>query len=312
MDLFTYPKEKIFRYNHFGRYLRTKYGYTVHKVNIDAGFTCPNRDKETATGGCIYCDNRAFNKHSYHEIEKSVRQQLSEGIAQKKRIYKIDKVIAYFQAYTNTYENSEYLKKQYDLIREFPEIMGLSIGTRPDCIDNEKLDLIESYADDYIVWVEYGLQSANDKTLQTINRGHNFQQFLDAIEITKNRKISLCVHLIIGLPGESYDDMMRTADLLSGLPIDGIKLHNMCVVKDTRLHEMYMDGSFKPMGFDEYIQTSVDFLERIPYEITVQRLTADSPPDIFVSPEWANDRFSIVNAIENEFIRRDSFQGIKC
>jgi radical SAM protein (TIGR01212 family) len=204
------------------------------------------------------------------------------------------------------------LKKQYDLIREFPEIMGLSIGTRPDCIDNEKLDLIESYADDYIVWVEYGLQSANDKTLQTINRGHNFQQFLDAIEITKNRKISLCVHLIIGLPGESYDDMMRTADLLSGLPIDGIKLHNMCVVKDTRLHEMYMDGSFKPMGFDEYIQTSVDFLERIPYEITVQRLTADSPPDIFVSPEWANDRFSIVNAIENEFIRRDSFQGIKC
>jgi uncharacterized protein len=312
MDLFTYPKEKIFRYNHFGRYLRTKYGYTVHKVNIDAGFTCPNRDKETATGGCIYCDNRAFNKHAYPEIEKSVRQQLAEGIAQKKRIYKIDKVIAYFQAYTNTYENSEFLKKQYDLIREFPEIMGLSIGTRPDCIDNEKLDLIESYADDYIVWVEYGLQSANDKTLETINRGHNFQQFLDAIEITKNRKISLCVHLIIGLPGESYDDMMRTADLLSGLPIDGIKLHNMCVVKDTRLHEMYIDGSFKPMGFDEYIQTSVDFLERIPYEITVQRLTADSPPDIFVSPEWANDRFSIVNAIENEFIRRDSFQGIKC
>jgi uncharacterized protein len=312
MDLFTYPKEKIFRYNHFGRYLRTKYGYTVHKVNIDAGFTCPNRDKETATGGCIYCDNRAFNKHAYHDVEKSIRQQLQEGIAQKRRIYKIKKVIAYFQAYTNTYENSDYLKKQYDLIREFPEIMGLSIGTRPDCIDNEKLDLIESYSDDYAVWVEYGLQSANDKTLEAINRGHDFQQFLDAIELTKNRNLSICVHLIIGLPGETHEDMMRTANLLAGLPINGIKLHNMCVVKGTRLDEMYQQGFFKPMEFDEYIQTSVDFLERIPYEITVQRLTADSPPDIFVSPEWANDRFKIVNAIENEFIRRDSFQGIKC
>lgn len=308
-EIFLY-ENKIYRYNHFGRYLKTKYGYKIHKVNIDAGFTCPNRDEVTLEGGCIYCDNRAFNKHAYRDIQKNIRQQLAEGIAQKKRIYGIDKIIAYFQAYTNTFEKTEYLKGQYDIIREFPEIIGLAIGTRPDCIDDEKLDMIESFAKDYQVWVEYGLQSANDPTLEKINRGHTFQQFIDAIKITKARAISICVHLILGLPFENHSDMMRTADLISRLPISGIKLHNMCVVKGTELEKLYDSGEYKTLTFDEYVQTAVDFLEKIPYEITVQRLTADSPNDIFVSPDWAKDRWKVIDEINAEFKRRDSFQGI--
>jgi len=309
-EIFLY-ENKIYRYNHFGRYLKTKYGYPVHKVNIDAGFTCPNRDKVTGEGGCIFCNNRAFNKHAYRDIQKTIRQQLAEGIAQKKRIYGVDKIIAYFQAYTNTFDSVEYLKSQYEVIREFPEIVGLSIGTRPDCIDSEKLDLIESYAKDYLVWVEYGLQSANDSTLDKINRGHNFQQFLDAISITRSRAIFICVHLILGLPFENHADMMRTAERLAGLPIAGIKLHNMCVVKGTELEKLFNEGKYTPPTFDEYVHAAVDFLERIPYEITVQRLTADSPPDIFVAPEWAKDRWKVVNEIDAELRRRDSFQGIK-
>ena len=308
-DELLFDENKIYRYNHFGRYLKAKYGSRIHKVNINAGFTCPN--KENNKGGCIFCDNRAFNRYAYPELKASIHQQLAEGILRKKRIYKVDKVIAYYQAYTNTYDEVENLKLRYDIIRDFPEVFGLAIGTRPDCIDSEKLDLIESYAQDYQVWIEYGLQSACDETLEIINRGHNFQQFLDAVKITEGRDIFICVHLVLGLPGEDHATMMRTADLISGLPISGIKLHNIAVVKETELEKLYNEGTFIPPSFHEYIQTAVDFLERIPYEITVQRLTADAPSDLFVAPDWAKDRWSIINAISDEFARRGSFQGIR-
>ncbi|MEW5736445.1 MAG: TIGR01212 family radical SAM protein [Thermodesulfobacteriota bacterium] len=304
-------ENKIYRYNHFGRHLAARYGSKIHKVNINAGFTCPHRDEKTNTGGCIFCDNRAFNKYAYPEITRSVRQQLAEGIARKKNIYGIEKIIAYFQAYSNTNDSLERLRGRYDIIRDFPEIVGLSIGTRPDCIDPQKLDLIETYTKNYQVWIEYGLQSASDAVLAKINRGHTLRQFLDAIEMTAGRPVSICVHLILGLPGETRDSMMQTADLLATLPIQGIKLHNICVVKGTELERLYRRGEFAPLSFDEYVQAAVDFLERIPYEITVQRLTADSPADIFVAPDWARDRWKIMNAINDEFIRRDSFQGIR-
>jgi uncharacterized protein len=304
--------EKIFTYNHFGRYLRVKHGFTIQKISLDAGFTCPNRDGAVAKGGCIFCDNRIFNINVRREIKYTLRKQLSEGISHLKNDFGINKFFAYFQAYTNTYADIDYLKEQYDLIREFPEIVGLSIGTRPDCIDSEKLDLIESYSKDYIVWIEYGLQSAKNETLIKINRGHTVEQFSEAIKLTENRKISICVHLVLGLPGENHSDMMNTADFLAKLPISGIKLHNICVVKNTALEKMYYDNTFKLITFDEYVKTAVDFLERIPYQITIQRLTADSPPDIFIAPEWAYDRWKIIEAIDLEFRRRNSLQGIRC
>jgi uncharacterized protein len=310
--LFDSYSDKIFKYNHFGRYLRTKYKLTIQKITIDAGFTCPNRDGSITTGGCIYCDNRTFNLNVRRQDKLSVREQIAEGIEFVKKNFGVDKFIAYFQAFTNTYSDVTHLKKQYDIIREFPEIIGLSIGTRPDCIDSEKLDLIESYSDDYMVWVEYGLQTANDDTLKRINRGHTRRQFLDAVKLTENRKVSICVHLILGLPGESHETMMETADVIAKLPISGIKLHNLCVIQGTQLEIMYNEGKYKPLEFNEYIQTAVDFLERIPYEITVQRLTADAPLDILIAPDWATNRWNIIDGIDKEFIKRNSLQGIKC
>ena len=314
LDLTEYYKEQIYRYNHFGRYLRSKYGYSMHKITIDAGFSCPNKFHDEfgklVSKSCIYCNNKAFNLNVRRKIKKPVDQQIEEGIAHIQKRFELDKIIAYFQAYTNTYDSIDVLKRRYDIIRNYREIVSLAIGTRPDCIDTEKLDLIESYSDDYIVWVEYGLQSANDDTLRRISRGHNYQQFLDAIKMTESRNISICVHLILGLPGETHEDMMRTAEKLADLPINGIKLHNMCVVKDTDLEILYREGKYKPLTFEEYIQTATDFLERIPYNITVQRLTADSPPDIFVAPKWADNRWAIIDAISIEFWRRNSLQGI--
>lgn len=304
--------DNIFTYNHFGRYLRVKYGEKIHKIIIDAGFTCPNRDGKLAKGGCIFCDNKIFNDNARRTVKKPVRAQIAEAIERKKKVYGVAKFIAYFQAYTNTYANVFHLKKEYDIIRKFPEIIGLSIGTRPDCIDNEKLDLIESYSSEYMVWIEYGLQSANDKTLQIINRGHSLEQFLDAVRITESRRLSICVHTVLGLPGESEEDMMKTADILSNLPINGIKLHNLCVVKNTELANIYYNNDYTPMTFEEYIKYSVKFLERIPYHITIQRLTADSPDDIFIAPEWAKDRWKIIEGIDAEFRRRNSMQGILC
>jgi radical SAM protein (TIGR01212 family) len=179
-------------------------------------------------------------------------------------------------------------------------------------VDREKLDLVESYSKDYMVWIEYGLQSANNETLKRINRGHTVEQFLKAVEMTKERDISICVHLILGLPGENHSMMMDAAQFLSGLPITGIKLHNQCVVRQTILEKMYRDGDYRPLTLEEYVKAAVDFLERIPFEVTVQRLTADAPDDIFVAPDWAKNRWKIIEEIDKEFVRRDSHQGIGC
>jgi radical SAM protein (TIGR01212 family) len=312
MELVHHNEKCVFRYNHFSSYLKSKFGYAVHKVTIDAGFTCPNRDGTIGYGGCIYCDNRAFNLNVRRGLKESPRQQIKDGIAQVKEKFGIDKIIAYFQAYSNTYGDVACLKEQYDVIRDFPEIVGLAIGTRPDCVDQEKLDLVESYSKDYMVWIEYGLQSANNETLKRINRGHTVEQFLKAVEMTKERNISICVHLILGLPGENHSMMMDTAQFLSGLPIRGIKLHNQCVIRQTILEKMYRDGDYRPLTLEEYVKAAVDFLERIPFEVTVQRLTADAPDDIFVAPDWAKNRWKIIEEIDKDFVRRDSHQGIGC
>lgn len=312
MDLSSYATKEGLRYNHFGSYLKARLGFPAHKITIDAGFTCPNRDGMVGYGGCVYCDNRAFNINVRRKLKKSPREQIAEGIAHVKEKFGVDKIIAYYQAYSNTYGDVSCLKKRYDEIRDFPEIIGLAIGTRPDCVDPEKLNLIESYSKDYMVWIEYGLQSANEETLKRINRGHTVGQFLEAVEMARGRKVSICVHLILGLPGEDYSAMMKTADLLAGLPIAGVKLHNQCVVKGTVLEKMYDQGKYRPLTLEEYVKTAVDFLEMIPPEVTVQRLTADVPDEIFVAPSWAKNRRKIMAEIDREFVRRDSRQGMLC
>ena len=296
------------RYNPFSRYLRERFGERVGKVTLDAGFSCPHRDREAREGGCVYCENRGFSRNTTEALAP-LDEQIRSGVTRLSRRYKAKRFIAYFQAFTNTFGDVETLKARYDVVRSFPEILGLSIGTRPDCISEEKLDLIESYADDYMVWIEYGLQSSKDDTLERINRGHTVEHFVEAVERTGRRRIHMCAHVILGLPGEGRCEMMDTAALVASLPIEGIKLHHLHVVKGTRLEGMVRRGDYTPLSLDEYVGLACDFLERIPAGITVQRLCGDAPKDLLVAPDWTKEKQRVISRIRAELARRDSYQG---
>ena len=226
------------RYYQFSEYLKNKFGKKVYKITLDAGFSCPNRDGTISSGGCIFCDDGGSFSRA-HSASLSVEQQVQEGIHNLSTRFKAQKFMSYFQAYSNTYKPVEELKQIYDSYLCHPDIVGLSIGTRPDCVDEKKLDLIASYTDKYETWLEYGLQSMHDKTLKFINRGHNFETFLKAYEQTKQRGIKVGVHVILGLPGETKDDMLQTIKTLADLGVDGVKFHCLCIFPNTKLYDMY-------------------------------------------------------------------------
>jgi len=300
------PKTKP--YYPFSEYLKGRFGCKVYKVTIDAGFTCPNRDGKVGIGGCSYCNNMGFSANSRGK-PPPIREQVEQGMAFMRERYKAEKFIAYFQAYTNTYAPLETLRKCYDTALELEDIVALSIGTRPDCVPEPVLDLIESYQETREVWVEYGLQSIHDSTLRRVNRGHDYAAFLDALERTKRRGLKICVHVILGMPGESRDDMMATARAVAAMGIDSLKIHLMHILKDTPLEKDLAEGKFKPMEFDEYIGLVCDFLEHIPPDVSIQRLTADGPREILLAPKWATQKRKTIAAIEAEFDRRNSHQG---
>ncbi len=295
-------------YYSYGEYLRKVFPYKVYKIALDVGFTCPNRDGSAGYGGCIYCENRSFSPNSGRE-EKSVETQIREGIEFYRRNFKARKFIAYFQAYTNTYGPVGVLRELYDRALSFPDVVGLSIGTRPDCLPHNVVDLLASYAPKTHLWVEIGLQSIHDRTLELINRGHTFSQFLDAFHRVKSRGLRVCVHVILGLPGETYEMMMETADTLAALGIDGLKIHHLYVAEKTILARMYKRGEVKVMSFEEYLPLVCDFLERIPPHVTIQRLTGELRGEYLIAPEWGLSKKAVINAIEREFARRGSFQG---
>ena len=224
-------------YYKFSEYLKERFGCRVHKITVDAGFNCPNIDGTFSKDGCIFCNNYAFSPALRKKA--SVEDQIQRGIEHGKTRYKAEKFIVYFQPYSNTYAPVETLKERYDAVRQFPEIAGISIGTRPDCIDAEKISLIETYAQNYEVWIEYGLQSIHDKTLKLINRNHDYKDFFRAIDMTKNRVIKICAHVIIGLPGETREEILETAKEFSRLNLNGIKIHPLHVVKGTALEKMF-------------------------------------------------------------------------
>ncbi|RJP75377.1 MAG: TIGR01212 family radical SAM protein [Candidatus Abyssobacteria bacterium SURF_17] len=302
---------KIKRYYQFSEYLKERFGCKVYKVTIDAGFTCPNRDGSLGWGGCSYCNNLGFSANT-RLSPRPIREQVEQGMAFMRERYKADKFIAYFQAYTNTYAPIETLRAYYDEALAFEDIVGLSIGTRPDCVPEPVLDLIENYqAATREVWVEYGLQSIHDSTLKRVNRGHDYAAFLDALERTGRRSLKVCVHVILGLPGESHDDMMATARALAQMDIDSVKIHLMHVLRDTPMEKELLEGRFKTLEFEEYVSLVCDFLEYIPSHISIQRLTADGPRAVLLAPTWATQKRKIIAAIDAELERRNSHQGIK-
>lgn len=301
------PAQRTY-YNKFSRFLKDYYGSRIQKITINAGFTCPNRDGTLSTGGCIYCDNSAFNVN-VRRAPASIKEQIQSGIHHGTE-RNISKFMAYFQPFSNTYDMVANLKICYDTIYGFDEIVALAIGTRPDCVDKEKISLINSYTKQYMVWIEYGLQSIHDKTLSSINRGHTKADFLQTIAMTHQfPNIYICVHVILGLPGENHADMMAIADCLATLPIHGLKLHPLHIVHNTALAEMYAQGHYTPLTFDQYITAACDFLERIPPHVTIQRITADAPPAILIAPTWVSRKMATLNAIDNEFKRRGTSQG---
>lgn len=296
------------RYYPLSRFLRTRFDARVWRVSIDGGFTCPNVDGTVTTGGCVYCDNRSFSP-GRRQGRMPVAEQVRRGIAALQKRYDADRFLAYFQAGTNTYASVEKLRRLYDEALAHPQVIGLAIGTRPDCVADPVLDLLQEYARDRFVCLELGLQSRHDRSLDWMNRGHHFDAFLDAVARSQGRGLDLCVHVILGLPGEDRDDMLATADAVAALPVQGVKIHNLHVVRDTPLEGMYRRGEVRMMEFAEYVEVLCDFLERLPPGMVIHRLNGDAPADYLVAPAWCLDKQAILRAVHEELRRRDSRQG---
>ncbi|OGW78183.1 MAG: TIGR01212 family radical SAM protein [Omnitrophica bacterium RIFCSPHIGHO2_02_FULL_46_20] len=276
----------------YNDYLRQKYGCKVYRVALDAGFSCPNIE----SGGCIYCNSKG-SRASYINPGDSIRKQLQTRMQYLRDKKNAKKFIAYFQAHTNTYASVDKLKDTYDEAAGIDDIVGISIGTRPDTVDSEKLKLIASYKNRYEVWLEYGLQSIHDKTLKLINRGHTFDDFLKAVKLTKEFDIPVCVHVILGLPGETKEDMMETARSLNASNIDGIKIHVLHVLKGSKLEELYRKGKIKLLEQNEYVELVSEFLGNLSPDIIVQRLTGQGSMEDHIAPLWALDKAGTIGKI---------------
>ncbi|MCM8773654.1 MAG: TIGR01212 family radical SAM protein [Candidatus Omnitrophica bacterium] len=295
-------------YYSFNQYLKEKFKNRVHRLSLNAGFSCPNIDGTLSRDGCIFCNNKAFS----HFVNKnfSLEEQITEAKNYAYRRFKAKKFIAYFQSFSNTYGSIEFLESTYKIIKKFDDIVGLAISTRPDCIDETKLKLIQSFTKDYEVYIEYGLQSANDTTLKLINRNHTFSDFQRTVELTnKYKDIKIGVHIILGLPGENKKDMLNTAKVISQMHLWGIKFHCLHIVKGSTLETMYKDSNIKVLSCEDYVDILIKFLEIIPSNWVVLRLVSDVDKNFLIAPLWINNKQKVLQIIEQEFNKRRSYQG---
>lgn len=294
----------IMKYQDYGSWIRKQFPFRVQKISLDAGFTCPNRDGRVGYGGCIYCNNDTFNP-AYCEKEKSITQQLEEGKAFFSRKYPDMKYLAYFQAYSNTYAPLHHLQRLYEEALAVKDIVGIVIATRPDCVDKEKLDYLAELNKRTFLIVEYGVESCNDDTLKRINRGHNFQCSCLAIEETAKRGIIVGAHIIVGLPGEDREESLRQIPLLNSLPISILKLHQMQIIKGTRLAKQYLELSekqeFPPYIYsvDEYIQLVAEYINRLRSDIILERFVSQSPKELLIAPAWGIKNYEFTNMLAN-------------
>ena len=289
-------------------YYRNHLGERVYKVQIDAGFTCPNRDGSRGVGGCSYCDGRGSQLRQKGPLP-SVREQLEEGKRLYKRLRQATRFVAYFQTCTNTYGELSKLRQLYEEALSVDEVVGLSVGTRPDAITGEVVEMLAGFCSDYDVWIEYGLQSMHSESLERINRGHSLEEFVGAVEMLSGSGIKLCVHAIIGLPWETREMVFQTADFVAHLPIDGVKIHSLLLLKGTPLYADFLARPFSLLSRAEYVGRVAGFLERLSPEVVIQRLTAEGYRDIFVAPDWARNKLQVLQHLDRYQKEHGSYQG---
>lgn len=295
----------------YGFFLKSRFGQSVHKVSLDAGFTCPNVDGTVARGGCVFCDNRSFSP-SRRLPRSSIGEQLVVGMGKVRERFGVERFLAYFQPATNTYAPVSRLRPLYEEALAHPDVVGLAIGTRPDCVPDDVLDLVDELAARTFVSLELGLQTIHDRSLAWMNRGCTHAAFVDAMARARGRNFEIGAHVILGLPGESHDDMLATADELARAGIDSVKIHNLYVVKGTPLADDVAAGRVTLQSQVEYVETVVDFIERLPPSVVVERVSGEAPPNYFVGPEWCLQKAAVRLAIDAEFRRRDTWQGRRC
>lgn len=285
-------------YLSLNQYLRSVFGERVQKISLDAGFTCPNRDGTKGMGGCIYCDAKGSGTGAY-ESGKDIAEQMKAGINWAGRRYGARKFIAYFQSFSNTYGPLDRLEDIYTQALVGSEVVGLSIGTRPDCVDKDRLELISHIGEGRMVWMEYGLQSASDATLARINRKHTVSDFIRAVEISKEYGLMTCAHIIFGLPDEGRSEMEDTVRLLAGLKVDGVKFHHQYIVENTELNRLYRAGKYRPITQQDYVEMVAWALANLPKGTVIQRLTGDPPMNLLVAPDWSFDKIQTIAMIRN-------------
>ena len=295
-------------YNDYGTWIRSRFPFRVQKISVDAGFTCPNRDGRISTGGCIFCDNRTFNP-SYCDKRQSIRQQLQEGKRFFSRKYPDMKYLAYFQAFTNTYAPLSELKSLYEEALEVEDIVGIVIGTRPDCMSDDLLDYLSEINRHTFLIVEYGIESANDATLRHINRGHSFEQSRQTIERTSQRGILTGGHIILGLPGEDAEESIRQAPLISALKLDILKIHQIQIIRGTQLEKDYMKKPFHVYTIDKYIKLISNYIQYLRKDLVLERFVSQSPQELLIAPQWGLKNHEFTNLLQNYLKQHDIYQG---
>ena len=303
-------REDTFLYNEFGSYLRGIFGCKVQKITIDAGFTCPNRDGKVGVGGCTYCNNQTFNP-AYCHRHRSVAEQMREGISFFAHKYPEMKYLAYFQAYTNTYESLDVLKQRYSEALAVDDCVGIVIGTRPDCMPDELLEYLAQLSKTTFVLVEYGIESTSDATLRRINRGHDYACAVDAVVRTADAGIHVGAHIILGLPGEHREELMQQAAELSRLPLTTLKLHQLQIVRGTRMAQEYIDSpaDFHLFAMEDYIETVVDYIERLNPQLVLERFASQSPKELLIAPDWGVKNHELVDKVKARMSERGTWQG---
>ena len=298
-----------FLYNDFGSWMKKHFPFKVQKISIDAGFSCPNRDGTIARGGCTYCDNRTFNP-SYCHKRDSVTEQLEAGKRFFSTKYSEMKYLAYFQAYTNTYSPTSKLRAMYEEALAVKDVVGLVIGTRPDCVSNDLLDYLQELNKETFILVEYGIESANNKTLEYINRGHTFECSIDALERTHSRGIATGGHIILGLPGEDKNESIRQAKLISALPMDILKIHQMQIIKGTLLARQYNETPFHLYSVDEYIELIAEYIQHLRQDLVLERFVSQSPAEFLIGPKWGLKNYEFTNKLVNYLKQNGIYQGM--